>query len=264
MSPLEYVPTKTKNEGDFRISPSAFAEFITHPYKWYRSQVLEEKEFQYSTSTVIGTCVHYCAEQIAKDIPVDVKVINEYIDSLERHEDYDPQVVKDSYIAMAETLVNDYVNENSFLHVEHAVVSEVSKGFCIAGQADAIQGTPEDAMLVDYKTYNSKTKPKSIPIHYRYQLLVYAYGLSKMGIKVNRIRLVFVNRHIDGGVSEKTGRPLKSYPPEITVLTEVIEDDSLVFIKSMLDLAVESVEAAKKHPELTHVIFHDPRLKVET
>ena len=262
MSPLEYVPTPPNKEGDFRISPSAFADFVSYPHRWYTSQVLGEKGFQYSTSTVIGTCVHYCAEQIAKEIPVDTKVINEYIDSLEIHEDYDPEVVKSSYIAMAETLVNDYVNENSFLYVEHAVVSEIAEGFCVAGKADAIQGDETDAMLVDYKTYNSKSKPKSIPAAYRYQLLVYAYALRKMGIIVNRIRLVYVNRNIDGGISDKTGKPLKSYPPELTILTETIEDEDIEFIKSMLDLAVDSVNAAKAHPELTHVIFHDPRLKV--
>jgi len=118
-------------------------------------------------------------------------------------------------------------------------------------------------MVVDYKTYNSKTAPKTIPSHYKYQLLVYVWVLLKKGYNPTRIRLVYINRNIDGGVSDKTGKPLKSYPPTTTVLTEVITQEDIDFIDGLLNLAVDSIEAWKKYPELVHVIFHDPRLKPE-
>ena len=163
---------------------------------------------------------------------------------------------------MAEELVNSYVLEHKMLSVEEQVGHEIMDGYAAAGQIDRLEGHKEDCMIVDYKTYNSKTKPKAFPQYYKYQLLVYAWILTKLGYNPTRIRLVYVNRYIDGGISDKTGKPLKSYPPEVTVLTEVITEEDLDFINGLLELAVDSVEAAKDHPELRHVIFHDPRLKI--
>lgn len=263
-NPLVYQPAPVPDECKFKISPSAFAQFIQAPHNWYRNEVLKENPFSHNTSSVIGTIVHYCAEQVAQDKPVDKQVIEEYIDMLEVHEDYDPSEVRKHYLDMAETLVNDYVlqEKKNYLSCELPTSTEIRDGYYAAGTCDVIQGTKEDCMLVDYKTYNSKTEPRSIPQHYKYQLLTYAYILRDMGYTVTRIRLVYVNRFIDGGISEKTGKPLKSYPPKVTVLTETITEEDFEFIKGLLELAVDSVEAAKKYPELLHVIFHDPRLRI--
>ena len=82
----------------------------------------------------------------------------------------------------------------------------------------------------------------------------------KMGYNVTRIRLVYVSRNIDGGISEKTGKPLKSYPPKLTVLTETVTEDDMAFIDSMLNLAKDTLLVSDKHPELRHIMWHDPRL----
>ena len=262
-NPLIYQPAPVPEDCTFKISPSSFANFINAPHNWYRNEVLKENPFSHNTSSVIGTIVHYCAECVATNRMVNPAVIEEYINMLEVHEDYDPQEVRSNYQAMAETLVNDYVLENKrqYLECEFSVATEVAKGHYVAGTCDVLQGSKEDCMLVDYKTYNSKTEPKSIPLYYRYQLLTYAFALQHMGYNVTRIRLVYVNRNIDGGISEKTGKPLKSYPPKVTVLTETLTEEDFDFIQGLLELAVDSLEAAKKHPELLHVIFHDPRLR---
>ncbi len=195
---------------------------------------------------------------------MDDEVIEEYINSKEPDEDYDPDVVRHQYIEIAETLVNYYVlgNMKSYLETEQFHYTEVSDGFYAAGTPDFLQGSKEDCLIGDYKTYNSKTKPKAIPAYYKYQLLVLAYILRAKGYIVTRIRLVYVNRNIDGGISEKTGKALKSYPPEVTELTEVITEDDFDFIEGMLKLCIDSVKTTEKYPELTHVVWHDPRLKV--
>ena len=72
-----------------------------------------------------------------------------------------------------------------------------------------------------------------------------------------------MNRNIDGGMSEKTGKPLKSYPPEVTVLVESITEEDIEFIDGLLDLCADSVLAGQEFPELLHVIWNDPRLKGE-
>ena len=260
-NPLAYVEAPVPDDCVFKISPSAFANFVSSPHKWYRSEVLKVDVFEYNTSSVLGTVVHYCAEQVAKGEDVDKKAIEDHVLSLKPKEDYEPQVVLDNYVMMAETLVNDYVLENDYLEVETQHCIEIKNKVYAAGTVDALHGTKEDCMIGDYKTYNSKTAPKTIPAYYKYQLLTYAAILMAKGYNVTRIRLIYVNRNIDGGLSEKTGKPLKSYPPTVTVLTETITNDDLDFIEGLLELCVDTLEASNAHPELNHVIWHDPRLK---
>ena len=261
-NPLIYQPTPLPEGGVLKFSPSQFSQFIDKPHQWYRTEVLREDGFSHNTSTVIGTIVHYCAEMVSKGEEVDQKAIEEYISSLEKHEDYDPVVVRAHWVAMAERLVNDYVLEHEFLEVETQHVVEIKQKYYAGGKLDRLEGTKEDCMVVDYKSYSSKTKPKTIPQYYKYQILVYAWILYNLGYTVTRIRLVYINRHIEGEISEKTNKQMKSYPPEVTILTETITQEDIDFIGSLLDLAVDTCEASKAHPELTHVIWHDPRLKV--
>ena len=265
-NPLTYNNNLDKMPEGFKlkISPSQFPKFVQRPHEWYRSEILGEKDFTHNTSSVIGTIVHFCAEMVAKEQEVDVEAINEYIDSWEVNETYDPVILRNQWQEMAERLVNDYVLDREFLAVEEFKCGEVRDGFYIGGVEDVLEGTKEDCMLGDYKTYHSKTKPRAIPAGYKYQLLTLAALWKKHGYNVTRIRLIYINRHIEGEISEKTGKQLKSYPPEVTVLTETITPADFEFIESLLELCVDSVEAAEKHPELVHVIFHDMRLKEES
>ena len=144
-----------------------------------------------------------------------------------------------------------------------AIYEYIESSKSIGEEYCALEGTKDDCCIVDYKTYNSKTTPKIIPQAYKYQLLVYAFLLKKNGYNPTRIKLVYINRNIDGGLSEKTGKPLKSYPPEVTVLVESITEEDIEFIGGLLDLCADSVLAGQEFPELLHVIWNDPRLKGE-
>jgi hypothetical protein len=261
-NPLDYVPTPIPENGIMKFSPSQFSKFIQAPHNWYRSEVLGEDGFSHNTSSVLGTVVHYCAEMVAKGEEVNKKVIEEYIIGKLVHDDYVPGIVMGQYTEMAERLVNDYVLENEFFEVETQHIAHLKDGYYAAGTLDALHGDKNDCLIVDYKTYSSKTKPKVIPAYYKYQLLVYAFILIQNGYNPTRIRLVYVNRNIEGEISEKTQKRMKSYPPEVTILTENVTDEDIEFIGGLLELAVDTCEASKKHPELTHVIWHDPRLKV--
>ena len=258
---LDYSSTPIPESGVFKISPSAFPKFVDQPHNWYRQEVLEEDKFEYNTASVLGTIVHYCAEKVAKELEVDTSEIERYISKWPIKDDYDPAVVRNLYTGMAERLVNDYVLERpGFLEIETQFCTEIKDNFFVAGTIDVLEGEKNDCMLTDYKSYSSKTKPKTIPQHYKYQLLVYAWILHNLGYMVNRIRLVYINRHIEGEISEKTGKQMKSYPPEVTVLTEAIIAEDIQFIEGLLNLCVDSCLAGHEHPELLHVIWHDPRL----
>ena len=56
-------------------------------------------------------------------------------------------------------------------------------------------------------------------------------------------------------------RRLKSYPPEVTVLTESITKDDLDFIESCLQLCKETYIQAEANPSLVHLLYRDMRLK---
>lgn len=282
------------SEGAFRISASQFNKFMSRPHEWYREQVLGESGFTGNTSSVLGTIVHGIAAAIANKEDVDKQEIENYISKFEGDEDVDCSVVRDNYKQMAETLVNDYVLKNMPTEVEPFVKYELQPDYYPSGSIDAIQGgakyykygnlkkveiTKEEylrlqgtgtetemefvggQMIVDYKTYNSKYKPRKIPMNYMHQLLVYAYICRKNGKHIDRVRLVYINRNIDGGLSEKTGKPLKSYPPEVTTITEQITDEDMDYIESLLNLCIETVQTAKQNPELTYLLFRDYRLK---
>lgn len=120
-----------------------------------------------------------------------------------------------------------------------------------------------DGMIVDYKTYNSATEPKSIPFDYKIQTLAYAWIYRQMGIEINRIRLVYVNRPIDTrSISEKTGKPIgKVTPPRVTVLTEVITPDDWELIDNTLKLIAETVQYVRQHPDTAHLLFKSYKLK---
>ena len=111
---LDYVSSPIPDDGVFKISPSAFSKFIERPHAWYREEVLKEDVFDYNTASVLGTCIHYCAEKVAKNEEVDIDEIERYIAKHKDNEDYNAQTVRDHYVAMAERLVNDYVLEHKY------------------------------------------------------------------------------------------------------------------------------------------------------
>jgi ATP-dependent helicase/DNAse subunit B len=262
---LEYDHEKSYLPADCKvnISPSSFANFVSQKHNWYKQQVLKEDRFMGSTSSVLGTVVHSLAACIAKGEDVDKEAIYEYIEDNKKLEDYCSITVEDNFEQMATELINNYVlpNMDNYHSVEETYMASLGNGVYVSGSIDFTEGEKDDICIGDYKTYNSKSKPKSIPMNYKYQLLVYAWLLKQNGYNPTRIKLVYVNRSIDGEISEKTGKRLKSYPTEVTVLVESIDEESLEFIGSLLQLCKETLLATKKHPELTHVLWSDMRLK---
>ena len=262
-NPLDYVPAEVPETCRHRISPSSFGTFIERPWTYHRQQIQGLDKFEYSTSSIIGSIVHYVAEQVALNKLVDEEAIETYIEKHQENENYCKDTVRLNWYEMSSELVNSYTlpEQPSILEVEGQVCAEVTDGIFAAGTFDLLQGNKDDCILVDYKSYHSKTKPKAITSVYRYQLLTYVWILRKLGYNVTRIRLVYISRRIDGGISEKTNKPLKSYPSEVTVLTECVNEDDLQFIDNQLNLCADTINTAEKYPELLSVIWHDARLK---
>lgn len=262
-------------DGAFRISASQFNGFMSYPHSWYREQVLKEEGFKGNTASVLGTIVHGVAAAFVNGDEIDKQAIHDYA-----HEqaigniDVDPHEILSQYPLMVETLVNQYIMQNRPTQVEPFVKYEIIPGHFPSGSIDAIQND----MIIDYKTFNAlggtdekpiiKSAPKTIPMNYKYQLLIYAYIMNKNGHNIERVRLVYVNRAVDTrrpGKLKADGTPGKELgryqAPEVTVLTEGVSQDDLDFIESVLLLCAETHQMVVEKPNLAYLLYRDYRLK---
>jgi len=255
---LDYFNGKhTLPENAFRIGASSFSTFISRPWQFFKENVLNIGGFEGSTSSVIGTICHFVCEQKAQGKEPSLSEINQYIANQSSNPDVDAKVVNANWKPMAVELVNSYVlpNLGSYTAIEEFVTFDLGNDIYIGGSIDALQGDT----IVDYKTTSSKA-PSSIPSNYKQQLLVYAWVLKQLNRPMERIRLVYVNRPIDTRrISEKTGKPIgKLTLPEVTVLTEIITQEDISWIESMIYLARDKLLATEQYPELRNVIWHGP------
>ena len=252
-------------EDAIRLSGSSFSNWVSTPWKWYREQVLGLDKFQGSTSSVLGVCCHLAAECYEKQIS---NIKGEVESQLGKYANNNPELELDvieierQFPLMTEALVNGYLKSAPRTEqVEESLSVKLDNGLYAQGQIDRREGT----MIVDYKTFNSTTDPKSIPSYYKYQLLFYAWLYKQLGTDIDRIRLVYVSREIDTRrISEKTGKPIgKVTPARVVVLTETIEDEDVNWVDSMIRLWVDTMNFVKEYPEYTYIALHDPRIKEE-
>ena len=268
----------------FGISPSNLIKFFDKPHEWYRTQVLGEQDpFTGSTATVLGTCVHFIAEEYTKTRSVDKSEIYKYLykmcvlgidkqpdfsnedESIEFLETYannpeiDARHILSKYKEMGNALIK-YLQQDVPFESESLVSAEVTPGFHVSGSCDALVGSKQATTIVDYKT-TSGTPKDSIPYNYKLQLLSYAYIYRSMGYNVDRLRIVWITQPDTNRYSEKTGKRLKDYPCQIVPVTYVITEEDWNFISSILSLVAESVAYVQQHPETAYLIFKDYRLK---
>jgi len=252
---FEYKEIELPPNAQFKISPSSISKFFSKPHEWFREQILGEVTFEGSTSTELGTIVHFIAEQFIKTGDVDREAIQRHIDSLAG--DIDGAYIMSQWQPMGQALIDYLIDRGVPDRSEEPIYTEVQPGYYVGGTADAAYGST----LIDFKTTSNLTAPTEIPHYYRYQLLAYAYIYNKMGIYIDRIRIVWVTNHVVGRVSEKTNKPMKDYPSTVTDVTEYITEADMDFIESILNLIVETVQYYKQHPELAYILFKDMRLK---
>lgn len=281
---LDYVSGSTVIPDDaFGISPSGLHRFFSEPWNWYGEMVLgNAPAFQGSTSTVLGTIVHYVGEEFANTQSVDKSEIWKYIckecnipypgDVPEDADDefwevyfsefntselYDTQRIIEQYRPMGNALIQYLSKTGLPQHTEDLISREVLPGYYACGSADAVHGD----CLIDYKTTSVMSPSEKIPFNYRLQLLTYAWIYKGMGIDINRIRIVWITNNETGRVSEKTGKPLKDYPSKVVPVTQSITQEDFEYIENILKLVAETVEKGKDCLELVHLLYKDYRLK---
>lgn len=288
---LDYISGKTILDKDvFGISPSSISKFIEKPHLWYQEMILGNKEFNQSTSTILGTLTHYCAEQYIKYKQINYIEIYKYIiknvclepeegfkalesltsetfeedsviDWIENsalNPEFDTAAILAEWRPMGQALISHLIEKGVPQEAEPLVKAEVKPGYWAAGSIDAIRN---GSMIIDYKTTSDKTPKAYIPMMYKYQLLTYAWICKQNGIHIDRISIIWVTRNDVNRISEKTGKLMKDYPSQAVTVTEVVTEEDFAFIESILSMIADTVEAGKKYPELLHCLFKDPRLK---
>ena len=281
---LDYDNGETHGLSDdaIRINASGINDYFTNTKQWY-AEKLEGKEqgFQGNSASVTGTITHFIAEQFVKNGTVSKEDQVEIANYIKKHtdasySDYNPDIdinyIMSNYKPMAETLINEYVIENMPSRVEDFVHMELADNLYVGGSIDAVLGgnitgcsngkitvesSPQSACIVDYKTTSMRPnslRNKKINRKYKLQLLTYAWILTQQGQPVDRIRIVYVTQNDINRVSEKTGKPMQSYPSEVVILTEGVTDEDLEMIESIIYMIRDGVIAWKDYPELRHVI----------
>lgn len=245
--------------GAFRISASQISKFFDSTSQWYRTFLLGEEGFLGSTSTELGNCVHAAAAMYHDSKSVDYTAISSYIASI-TNADVDKDYIRTQIQYMIPTIIDDYCSSNHHTHSEHFISYEVLPDIYAGGSMDAYD--ERLGLVVDYKTTSSKSVPTSFPRAYYFQLMTYAWVLRKTNRPITQLRLVYNTTYIDGGISEKTGKPLKSYPSDVTILNHLITEEDFALIDGCINLIAESVQFWNQHPEFRYLLAQDYRLKL--
>lgn len=281
---LDYIPGSSIVPQDvFTISPSSLGKFFDEPHTWYREHVLGERSFDQTTSTCLGTIVHFCGEDFILSGQVDRTEIYRYLYSVVcptnspefpstepemlsvlqsyKHVSIDIQHILNQYRPMGNALL-DYIRKlpkHATLVSEQMVAAEIIPGFYVAGSCDLRQGSN----LYDFKTTSALSAPSSISYGYRLQLLAYAYAFIKSGTPIHTASIIWITTNQVNRISPDTGKPMKDYPATCSVSKSIsIDEPSLEFIESILKLVAETVQFVLANPDKAYITFRDYRLKL--
>ena len=253
---LDYV----KGDDDhFRISASGISRYFTGTSSWYKENLLGEDGFKGSTSSVLGTICHFGIECYVKNEDFDLREVNQYLENQATLvEDLDINYINLQYPIMLSKALY-WVSENidtTLVTSEAFMEKQLLPGITVGGSCDL----HSDNTVYDWKTYSAKQPPKTITYAYKLQALTYAKLLIDKGYNIQYMSIVYISTDIIGEISEKTGKQLKSYPSDVTVLTEAITPEDLEMIGNIHQLIAESVEWFRDTPALRHIIGQDLRL----
>lgn len=264
---FEYYDGKDQMPKDaFKISPSGVANFFSEKTTWYRENLLgAQKRFTGSTSTVLGTCVHACAEVVANakmaGTPHDSELladeVEKYIATYDDEYEYDTSKIRGLWRDMAEPLITEYVLGANTIATEDFILHELLPNIFVGGTYDAITSTvPNDDLLNpigqltvrDYKT--ASTKPSTFSYAYKLQAYTYAYILHQNGIKINSVELCYAVQ------------PTKTMGVRTFNFVLPFDEQAYQFIEGILYLMADSVQCFKAMPEWRYLLACDYRLKV--
>lgn len=248
-------------EGAFKISPSQLSRFFDDTSNWWREMVLGESAvFQGNTGSYLGTVVHGLANMYVDTRDINTAEAEKFIRKI-TNPDVDKSFIASQFETMSEALIEQYLKtiDLDACTAEEFMFHPVMDNVVVGGSIDL--RTPEE--IVDYKTTNELSPPKSVKRSYYFQQMCYVWMARQKGYSIKRFRLVCVTTNQVGRISETTGKPMKDYPTTVTSLVHEVTDEDMLLIDGVLKLVAESVKCWQKHPEMRHLLAQDMRLKVK-
>ena len=250
---LDKIASDAGNSEAFKISPSSLSKFFGFTSQWYNEEVEKnDKKFQGSTSTYLGTIVHHCAEVAGNEGDTETfqSDVDEFLATV-KDPLIDKEEIQSLWLDMASQLTSDTIYDGTVIEsTEEFIFHKLLPNIYVGGTYDAlIEDKVRGGLIVrDYKT--AAKKPSGITYEYRLQAFTYAYMLREAGKNITGIQLAFVTR------------PTKTLPVRTFTFDEPYTDENHRFIGSILALIAESVQAYKANPELKYLLAQDYRLKL--
>ena len=134
-----------------KISPSQAASFFTNTTMWYRETLLGEKRvIENQDSLVLGTIVHYFAEQASLRLKPENpdKLVADYL-STQKVES--PAEIQALWKDMSNELIKGCIHGHPKpLATEQFMFHKLLPGIYVGGTTDAIVLTPQGAQEPDY------------------------------------------------------------------------------------------------------------------
>ncbi len=246
----------------FKISPSQFATFFSSTNTWFRESFLGENDFDGNTSTYLGTCLHFLAEQYAGTgiTDNDRKQIEQYLENAANNPDIDGHTILSELPEIWEYL-EVWITEHLITDTEEYILMPITDNVVLAGSLDYKRDNDITGgkIVGDYKSTSSSSAPKFISFPHKVQVFLYAYAERNKGVNVDTVEITYILRK--GKVSEKTGNQLKPHTPEIHSLQLPFNDEAYQFVDNLVKLVAETMEHFFKNPEQAYMLFKDYRLK---
>lgn len=236
---------KTIVEGSkYSFSASSISKYQSDTNSFFRG-IYEPLIDTYTTSTVLGTIVHYLAEQYIKTRQVVSSDITEYLD---KKENIDKDLILKSYKDMGNVLF-DYIDNLNISNLncesEKSLVYKLTDNVALTGTCDLILGTT----LIDFKTTSQLSHMTTMRESYKTQLYSYLYLLEKNNYKIDSAKLVYITIPQLNRISEKTQKPLKDYPASVYEIGLDFNIEEYQKTVDTINLIAESVEYIETHPD---------------
>ena len=133
-----------------KISPSQAADFFSSTRQWYGQTLLGEAGFEGSDSTILGTIVHYFAEQASLKVKPDnpEQLVTGY---LSEQKPENPDEILSLWKDMANELIKGcIIGQPKPLATELFMYHKLLPGIYVGGTTDAIVLMPQGAQEPDY------------------------------------------------------------------------------------------------------------------
>lgn len=245
---LQYKFEQVENK--IRISPSSFYSLMKSPDSWYNKTVNGGK-FDQNEETIIGTLIHNRIEKYYLNEPIDHVEEQNYIQS------YRDIAVNEWRINSVVSSTYDEVKKFLDVRPERPETMEIYLQYEPKTNDKVYLGGTYDyqysSVVGDIKT--TSKLPSEIKEYHRLQLYTYAWLLQLNGTNIDTIEVMYIQKHQEGKLSEKTGKLIGVKQAEVLILKEPIDTELFNEWKEYIIILAEKLKDCLEDETLIPKMF---------